>query len=447
MNTNTATDVSDFENTIVATAEPVSGSERNTAIDKLRGVAVLGILVMNIYVFSMPFSAYSNPTAYGGMEPINVLTWFATNIFFELKFMAIFSMLFGGGLIMTMQRAEARGVRYASTWYRRCFWLMVLGSLHGYFLWVGDILFGYGLLGMVIFLFRNRPPGALIFSAIVVMSIAPLFALSGGIYVEKLGAAMVEIEAVQAAGDKLSEEQLEIVAQWEDASVWLGDPEEQVAEELDGYHQGYVDIVKFRAPTYFTLQADGVYGFMAWRAGGLMLLGMALMKLGVLSGDRSMSCYRKLLLAGYGIGLPIVTYGAFSLRAHDWEHVWAFSVGSLPNYVGSVLVALGHIGLIMLAVKSGALSRLMDRFAAVGRMAFTNYLMHSLILTTVFYGYGLGMYGNVSRFQQMGFVVAVIALQLAYSPAWLRHFRFGPAEWLWRSLTYGKRQPMRRTVA
>jgi uncharacterized protein len=122
--------------------------------------------------------------------------------------------------------------------------------------------------------------------------------------------------------------------------------------------------------------------------------------------------------------------------------VWTYRVGHLPNYVGSVLVAFGHISLVMLIVQRGALSGLMTRFSAVGRMAFSNYLMHSLLLTTVFYGYGFGLYAHVPRWQQMFFVAAVLGLQLWMSPWWLARFRFGPAEWLWRSLTYWRWQPM-----
>jgi uncharacterized protein len=150
-----------------------------------------------------------------------------------------------------------------------------------------------------------------------------------------------------------------------------------------------------------------------------------------------------MMLIGYGVGLPIVAIGAWQMWAHDWEMFWLFRVGSLPNYVGSLFVAAGHIGLVMTVVKSGALAGLMRRFTAVGRMAFTNYLLHSLILTTVFYGYGLNLYGEVPRFWLMGFVATVIAFQLWLSPLWLAKFRFGPAEWLWRSLTYWRLQPMR----
>jgi uncharacterized protein len=178
----------------------------------------------------------------------------------------------------------------------------------------------------------------------------------------------------------------------------------------------------------------------------LMLLGMALMKLRVLSAERSIAFYRKMMLAGYGIGLPIMLYSIYFVTAHQWDHIFMFRIGMLPNYIGSIFVAMGHIAVVMLIVKTGVLMKLMQRFAAVGRMAFTNYLLHSIILTTVFYGYGFGLYGQIPRLWQMAFVVAVIGLQMIVSPLWLRHYRFGPAEWFWRSLTYWRLQPMRREM-
>ena len=443
MTRESATDEQSFDNTIVASVEPVVAAERNHSIDMLRGVAVLGILVMNIYGFAMSFSAYANPLADGGTEIYNLGTWFFTHIFFDQKFMTIFSLLFGAGLVMMMTRAEARGVQYGAVWFRRNFWLLVLGAAHGYLIWMGDILFHYALVGMLVYAFRNRSPKALITISILLMSVAPFLSFGGGVFMGKLQVAAAEYELLQEAGEVLSEEQLQQLEEWEANSIFFGDPAEAVQKDLDGYSQSYPEVVVYRQPTVTMMQTQMTFFFIVWRVGGLMLLGMALMKLGILSGERSAAFYKKMMLAGYGIGLPIVLFSAWNLWQHQWEPMWLFRVGMLPNYIASILIALGHVGLVMIVIKSGVCSKLMTRFAAVGRMAFTNYLMHSIILTTIFYGYGFGLYGKVPRLWQMGFVVAVIGLQLLLSPVWLRHYRFGPAEWLWRSLTYWKLQPMR----
>ncbi|RLA30781.1 MAG: hypothetical protein DRR11_12490 [Gammaproteobacteria bacterium] len=405
---------------------------------------MLGILVMNIYGFAMPMAAYSNPLAYGGTEWFNIGTWYFTHLIFDQKFMTIFSILFGAGLIMMSTRAESRGSKYTGIWYRRNFWLLLIGALHGYLIWFGDILFSYALMGMLIFPFRKRRPRTLIIIACFMLPVALLTSYAGGVYVDKLQVSVAEIAQVQESGEELSEEQTTTLEEWEAMMVFMAPPDEQVAKDLKAYMGNYPDIVVHRAPMVMGMQTQAILAYLLWRVGGLMLIGMALMKLGVLSAERSISFYRKLMLAGYGIGLPIMFYSIYLVTSHQWDHIFMFRIGMAPNYIGSVFVALGHIAVVMLIVKTGALKRLMQRFAAVGRMAFTNYLLHSIILTTVFYGYGFGLYGQVSRFWQMAFVVVVIGLQMIVSPLWLKHYRFGPAEWFWRSLTYWKWQPMRR---
>ena len=431
------------QSTPAASATPVTGIERVTAIDMLRGVAVLGILVMNIYAFAMSFAAYQNPLAQGGTEWYNLATWFFTHVFFDQKFMTIFSMLFGAGLVMMATRADVRGTPCKGVWFRRNFWLLVIGALHGYLLWFGDILFHYALMGMLIFWFRKRSPRALMIIAFTLLSVGMLASFSGGTMMQQLQKEVAEVQQLKDAGEALTEEQDEILKQWQDMSAFMKPPLEQVAEDTAAYTGDYVGIVAHRAQIVVMMQTQGTLGFVIWRVGGLMLLGMAFMKLGILSGARDPAFYRRMILIGYGLGVPIVALGAWNLSMHDWDMIWTFRIGGMPNYVGSILIAMGHIGLVMTAARSGVMPKLMQRFSAVGRMAFTNYLLHSIILTTVFYGYGFGLYGQIPRFWQMGFVVAVIGLQLWMSPLWLTHFRFGPAEWLWRSLTYWRWQPMR----
>ena len=150
------------ESAATKAAAPVSAAERIVAIDTLRGVAVLGILVMNIYAFAMPFVAYQNPLAYGGTVWYNLGTWFFTHVLFDQKFMTIFSLLFGGGLVMMMTRTEKLGSSYGWTWYRRNFWLRLIGAAHGYLIWMRDILYHYAVMGMLIYPLRNRSPRALI---------------------------------------------------------------------------------------------------------------------------------------------------------------------------------------------------------------------------------------------------------------------------------------------
>ncbi|MGH9812009.1 MAG: DUF418 domain-containing protein, partial [Candidatus Acidiferrales bacterium] len=183
-----------------------------------------------------------------------------------------------------------------------------------------------------------------------------------------------------------------------------------------------------------------------WRPAGVMLLGMALYKVGALSAQRSAQSYATLVAVGALVGVPLIVYGVRLNEAAGWNLEWSMFHGAQLNYWGSVLVSLGYVGLVMLVCKSGALGWLTARLAAVGQMAFTNYLLHTIICTTIFYGHGLGYFGSVERTGQILIVFAVWVFQLIVSPIWLRYYRFGPFEWLWRSLTYGSLQPFRRAV-
>jgi uncharacterized protein len=221
-------------------------------------------------------------------------------------------------------------------------------------------------------------------------------------------------------------------------------PPETVAEEVAVYRSGWWGQMAHRVPTSVQFETVFTVLFGLWRAGGLMLLGMALLEWGVLSAERSRRFYAWLALAGLGIGLPVVIYGLSRLVAVDWEFPYAMFFGETYNYWAAPLVSLGYVGLLALALGTRRGAEVTEPLAAVGRMAFTNYLLHSVVCTLIFYGHGLGLFGRVGRPAQVLIVLGIWALQLVLSPIWLRHFRFGPAEWLWRSLTYRRLQPMRR---
>jgi uncharacterized protein len=426
-----------------STATPVAGTERIASLDVLRGVAILGILVMNIYAFAMPFPAYNNPLLMGGSDTLNIGTWFFTHILFDQKFMSIFAMLFGAGIILMTGRAEAKGAKYGRIFYRRQLWLVVLGALHAYLFWFGDILFLYAVVGMLAYLFRNRRPRTLIVIACVLLPVVVLMSYGTGFSMQKLQSKAAQVHVLVEAGDEVSEEQQAVLDKWDEQRPMMAPDAETIQQDVVTHLGSYFDIAAERIPLAMMMQVFMV-AFFGWRVLALMLLGMALMKTGVLSAQRTSSFYRNMMLICYGLGLPLTIYSAVDLYAHEFVALYVFKVGGIANYFGSILVGLGHIALLMLLLRGGYVQQLLQRFAAVGRMALSNYLMHSVLLTTVFYGYGLGLYGSVSRFGQMGFVLGVIALQLVLSPWWLARYRFGPVEWLWRSLTYWKRQPMLR---
>jgi uncharacterized protein len=181
-----------------------------------------------------------------------------------------------------------------------------------------------------------------------------------------------------------------------------------------------------------------IWGF--WRAGGNMLLGMAMLKLGVLTGQRPIAFYRRMAIGGFAIGVPIVAVGVYQMNAHAWEGYFSFFIAGLFNYWASSVMACGWIGVLILVWRAGVLHDLARRLIAVGRTAFSCYILTSIVCTWIFYGYGLGLFGKVGRPGQLGVTVAVWALLLIIAPAWLARFRQGPLEALWRVCTYGTRQ-------
>jgi uncharacterized protein len=430
-------------------AEPVSGSERYFAVDVLRGFALLGILAMNIVSFGWPWPAYGNPTRGGGFTGLDRGVWFFNHLFFEEKMMTIFSMLFGAGLVLMDQRAEARGARIRGVYYRRVLWLLGIGLVHAYLIWMGDILVLYAECGLLLYLFRNLRPRTLIVCGILALLMTVPITLGWGAIADYLKATATRVDAQIKAGETPRKEDKRLHDAWTNGFQEFVAPSPNVEQkswdqEMAAYRGGYRGIVKYRAPLVFGIQTIFAILFgMVFVALGRMLIGMGLMKLGVFSAQRSRRFYLWMAAIGYGIGMPLMIFDAQELIGHNFSHDYSLHGGKFYNAYGSVVVALGHVGLLMLIVQSGALSWLTNRLAAVGRMALSNYLTHSIVCTTLFYGYGFGLFGHINRTGLAAIVFTIWVCQLVISPIWLKHFRYGPAEWLWRSLTYGQPQPMR----
>ena len=413
-------------------AAPVAEAERIHAIDALRGFALLGILIVNIWSFARVGAAYANPSVApaaasgGGFAGVDSWTgvdfwiWAAVNLFADTKFISIFSMLFGAGIAMMGERLDRRGVGGGRLHYRRQFWLLVIGLLHAYGIWHGDILVPYALCGFILYGCRDWAPRRLLWAG---------------------GVAVGVVVLVMALADWSIpywpiEEKVALAVEW-------APPPAALAAEIEAMRGGWAAQLPVRASYAFLVETVAFPGYLLWRAGGLMLVGMALYKLGVLSARRSAAFYRRMVAWGFGAGLPIVAAGIWYRVAVDFAWEQAKFQGHLFNYIGSVGVFLGYVGMIMLLDRSGRLARARARLAAVGRMAFTNYIAQSVLCTLIFYGHGLGLFERVGSAACIGIVVAVWTLQLAWSPWWLARFRFGPLEWLWRTLSYGRRQPLR----
>jgi uncharacterized protein len=399
-------------------SSPVASQERIASLDVLRGFALLGILVMNIQTFAMPVAAYGNPTAYGDLQGINLWVWQLGYLFFNLKFMTLFSMLFGAGVLLFIDRATARGASAGKLHYRRSGWLILFGLLHGHLLWYGDILYIYGMCALLVFLFRNRSARSLLIWALMFTSVTWGFTLFIGFSWEHIP----------------EPDRVEMEQDWKPNQT-------EIEAEIADYNGGIARWLPRNSELALELETI-ILLFFSWRVTGMMLLGMALYRWGVLSAERDGPFYRRLLLAGALIGLALIITGMVKNHQAGYSVEYSKFVGITWNYWGSVALALAYIGLVVGAVRNGAWPALQRRLAAVGRMAFSNYILHTIIGVAIFRG--LGIFGDVERWQQLTIVIAVWLLQLWLSPMWLARFRFGPLEWLWRSLTYWKMQPMGR---
>ncbi len=422
---------------------PLGGDGRIEAIDTLRGFAVLGILVMNINAMATPMAAYFSPNVMGDTSPLNFATWLFAHLFFDYKMMNIFSMLFGAGLVVMWQRAQAAGRGFAAIFYRRIVWLLVIGLLHAYLVWHGDILVTYALCGVFLFLFRRRSPRFLLISAALFLLVGALLAVGGGYAQERLRTVAAEIETKVAAGQELTPRRQQLLEQWQGLRATFDPDPGELQQTIESMRGDLPEVLAQNAHEAVIMHTQALPFELFWRAMGLMLLGMALMKTDVFSATRAPEFYRRWILAGLGLGLPIVAYGAWRMTLHDFDFIARFRADGIFNYFASILISMAYVGMVMRLCQRDALSGLRRRLAAVGRMALSNYLAQSLIAVSIFYGYGFGLFGQVSRFNLWWVILGIWFAQLLWSPWWLTRFRFGPAEWLWRSLTYLRRQPFR----
>ncbi|MCE7996467.1 MAG: DUF418 domain-containing protein [Roseivirga sp.] len=392
---------------------------RFASLDVIRGIAILGILLMNIQSFSMIGQAYLNPMAYGDMTGLNKWVWIVSHVFADQKFLSIFCILFGASIVMIAEKTEAKTGRSLKVHYSRNLWLLIIGLAHGYLFWYGDILAPYAACSFALYFFRKLPAKALIGMGIIIFSISSFIHIYEGMKVFKLP---------QSTLDQMS-------------GGWT--PNQRIIDKNTAAYLGsFSDQLAQRAKTLHMMQTVLFPTFYVWRISGLMLIGMALFKSGFLLGKSTSHSYKRVFIRAASIGLALVVCGLLFNFYHSWQLKYSMFFGAEFNYWGSLCIAMAYISGIILWIKSGKSARLRERFASVGRMALSNYLLQTLICTSIFYGFGLGMFGQVSRTGQLGIVVALWVLQLLISPVWLRYFQFGPMEWLWRSLTKMKAQPL-----
>lgn len=394
--------------------QAITHRERIQQIDVIRGVAIFGILLVNMAHFSYPDLYLSMigsenffTTNWSGLDD-----WTVTflNSFIQMKFIMMFSFLFGFGMILMKERAEAKSERFGRIYVRRLLALLLFGTIHAFFIWDGDILMDYALLGFVLLLFQKCKPKTLLIWAVVlyVLFTVPIV--------------LQEISTGQ---------QNEGVNEWQ-ADMML-ENKQAAKQALQTYSSGsFVEIAKQRiADRFYYMSLNGmasfnpiVYFFANIPYFSMFLLGAYFAKRKILHEPRiHKDLLKRLWWCSLFIGLPSnLLYGMMENEV--------FLV------IGAPFFMLFYIISIALLMESSLGKRLLIPLAAVGRTAFTNYILQSIVATTIFYSYGLGLYGRVNPFIGLFISILMFTLQLAISNYWLRYFQYGPLEWIWRIATY-----------
>ena len=415
----------------MATTSPTP--DRIATLDIVRGVAVMGILAMNIVAFAMPIGAYMNPMAYGSETSLDLAAYAFNFILIDGKMRGLFSFLFGASMLLVIEKAEAKGLNSASVHYRRMLVLLLFGAIHFYLIWFGDILFGYALIGMVAWFFRNMAPRKLIALGATFILLQFLIMASFASSAQGLSAAAAQPGA-----------SAETLASWKEMSMWARVPSStELAEQMGRALGPWSSLVQYQVtdhrwePLIFSLTFGP-------ETLGYMLFGMAALKNGFFAGSWSEQAYTRVAVRGFLVALPVYFVLVLVNFLAGFSPVVLLWVSMAATVLIRPFMIVAVAALIILLTDQGGW--LVDRIAAAGRAAFTNYLGTSILMTGLFYGWGLGLFGELTRSQLWLVVIAMWLVMLAWSKPWLDRFEYGPLEWLWRSLARGSAQRMRRGV-
>jgi len=404
---------------------------RYLELDALRGFAVMGILLMNIVGFSMPEMAYASPAVYGGTDTPDVIVWALSFIFVDGKMRGLFTILFGASMMLIIERAGDKGENVANIHFSRMAWLAIFGLAHFFLLWAGDILFLYAAVGCIAFFLSGLTAEDLFRRALFIFTLGFVgFAIMFGSllhlqYLADLPGASAD--TIDSLAETLRDFDPDATA---------------IAADIALHRSGFLAIVmaKFRDDLFQPLI---LVAYSLTETLPLMMIGMALYKNGFMTGQWSAADYRRLGIRMTVTGALILTAITSVLIYRDFDILLMLNASYAWNWPSQLLMTVGYAALLIGLVRQWAASAWMQRVAAVGRAAFSNYLGTSLLMTFLFYGWGLGLYGSVGRAELYLFVLAAWALMLLWSAPWLARFRYGPLEWLWRSLARKQMQPMR----
>ena len=385
--------------------------DRIDSLDLIRGTAILGILIMNITSFSQIGTAYVNPNLGAGIEGYNA--WFHAFdfIFADMRFMSIFSILFGAGMMLFIQNIERKNLRPLMYHYKRMILLFGFGLIHAYLIWMGDILVPYAICGCFVFLVRKWSSRSLIFLASILFMIPILMNI-----MTWFGLSMNELNEIYGP-------------------IW--NPEtDDILNEIQAYRGSYTGQMEIRSQTAHYLQTFlfVMEGF--WRYSSMMIIGILLFRLDWFKAVKSRKWYLRFGLFFFSIGIMFSSYGLFASYENQWNGPWSMTLGHNITYISSLLMAFAYMSLLIYWSTSKRGRRIQNRLKAVGRMAFTNYILSSLLCTLIFYGHGFAYFASLDRLEQWVVIVPIWFLILFLSKWVLNRYTQGPLEFIWRKMTY-----------
>jgi len=422
-------------------------SQRIRIIDIIRGFAVLGIFTMNAADMAYPQDLVLDFHAVDPAGGWNYWTAFTSEVLFSGKMRGLFTLLFGVSSVLVVEGLIRKTDEIAATayYFRRLLWLLAFGLANAYILlWWGDILFKYALLGILLFPFR-RASNAVLVSCVLIC----LAALTVPPYMEYREAANLEQQYIvargkQDSGRSLTRDDNAVIGLWQLAVADAGPDNEWIEEEIQVKAGAYLGIFEYNASSALEEQTSIFYAEDIWDMLPYMFLGIMLLRVGFFDDRVSSTVHLAVALAGIGLGLAIHLYLNLGLYENFRDPVRSLFYLTFFDF-GRVPFVLGYASLIILIFRLEICRLIGNGIEAVGRMALSNYLMQSVIGAFVFYGFGLAQFNLLSRLDLAAFIVLVWVFQLLFSVFWMRRFCYGPAEWLWRSLTYWKAQPLFRT--
>lgn len=431
-------------------AAPVKQNKRIVIIDAVRGIALLGILLMNIPYFGLPYQMAENLNIRGEYSGINYYTYWIVDGFFSGTMRGLFSMLFGAGAVLLLDRLEKKKdeINPADIYYRRLIYLLLFGLINAFvFLWPGDILYSYAICGLFLFPFRNVRPAYLLligglFIAFHMLTHTLDLKEQHNKRIQGLAALTLEKKGVPLTNEQqLAKEEW---TQYQDKNK-VENVQQAAQKEVVAMQKGYFSVMGHLKEINIKLETVKFYGSYFFDIMAFLFIGMALYKWRVLTGEASFTTYWLMCVCGYVIGILLSYYILSSIIAVRFDFSMLYNRLTIDLYqVRRLALTMGHIGFLMLLYKHKIATRVFKYMANVGQMAFTNYLMQSIICMFIFYGVGFGLFGQLERYQLYYVVAAIWLFQIVFSAVWLRYFRFGPFEWVWRSLTYFAKQPIKR---